>query len=69
MVGAGMTPSGAIVAAASAPLSSRLTDRGTLAPGKRADLLVLDAIPSTTSATPAALRSSISLASRSTARP
>ena len=46
MVGAGMTPSGAIVAATSrAAEFIGLTDRGTLAPGKRADLLVLDANP------------------------
>ena len=46
MVGAGMTSSGAIVAATSrAAEFVGLTDRGTLAPGKRADLLVLDANP------------------------
>jgi imidazolonepropionase-like amidohydrolase len=46
MVGAGMTPSQVIVAATSrAAEFVGLPDRGTLAPGKRADLLVLDANP------------------------
>ena len=46
MVAAGMTPSQAIVAATSrAAAFVGLPDRGTLAPGKRADLLVLDANP------------------------
>src|SRR4029077_21295317 len=46
MVGAGMTSSGAIVAATSrAAEVVGLTDRGTLAPGKRDDLLVVDANP------------------------
>jgi imidazolonepropionase-like amidohydrolase len=46
MVEAGMTPSQAIVAATSrAAQFVGLSDRGTLAPGKRADLLVLDANP------------------------
>jgi imidazolonepropionase-like amidohydrolase len=46
MVGAGMPPSGAIVAATSrAAEFVGLTDRGTLALDKRADLLVLDANP------------------------
>jgi imidazolonepropionase-like amidohydrolase len=46
MVAAGMTPSQAIVAATSrAAEFVGLADRGTLAPGKRADLLVLDANP------------------------
>jgi imidazolonepropionase-like amidohydrolase len=46
MVAAGMTPSQVIVAATSrAAAFVGLTDRGTLAPGKRADLLVLDANP------------------------
>jgi imidazolonepropionase-like amidohydrolase len=43
---AGMTPPQAIVAATSrAAEFVGLSDRGTLAPGKRADLLVLDANP------------------------
>jgi imidazolonepropionase-like amidohydrolase len=43
---AGMTPSQVIVAATSrAAEYLGLTDRGTLAPGKRADFLVLDANP------------------------
>lgn len=46
MVEAGMTPSQVIVAATSrAAQFVGLTDRGTLAAGKRADLLVLDANP------------------------
>jgi imidazolonepropionase-like amidohydrolase len=46
MVEAGMTPSQVIVAATSrAAQFVGLADRGTLAPGKRADLLVLDANP------------------------
>jgi imidazolonepropionase-like amidohydrolase len=46
MVAAGMTPSQAIVAATSrAAEFLGLPDRGTLAPGKRADFLVLDADP------------------------
>jgi imidazolonepropionase-like amidohydrolase len=46
MVAAGMTPSQVIVAATSrAAELVGLSDRGTLAPGKRADLLVLDANP------------------------
>jgi imidazolonepropionase-like amidohydrolase len=46
MVEAGMTPSQVIVAATSrAAEFMGLTDRGMLAPGKRADLLVLDANP------------------------
>ena len=46
MARAGMTSSGATVAATSrAAEFVGLTDRGTLAPGKRADLLVLDANP------------------------
>jgi imidazolonepropionase-like amidohydrolase len=46
MVAAGMTPSQAIVASTSrAAEFVGLPDRGTIAPGKRADLLVLDANP------------------------
>jgi len=46
MVEAGMTPSEVIVAATSrAAAFMGLADRGVLAPGKRADLLVLDANP------------------------
>jgi imidazolonepropionase-like amidohydrolase len=46
MVEAGMTPSQAIAAATGrAAQFVGLSDRGTLAPGKRADLLVLDANP------------------------
>jgi imidazolonepropionase-like amidohydrolase len=46
MAGAGMSPSQVIVAATSrAAAFLGLPDRGTLAPGKRADLLVLDANP------------------------
>jgi imidazolonepropionase-like amidohydrolase len=46
MVTAGMTPSQVIVAATSRAADYlRLADRGTLAPGKRADLLVLDGNP------------------------
>jgi imidazolonepropionase-like amidohydrolase len=46
MVGAGMSTSQVIVAATSrAAMFLALPDRGTLAPGKRADLLVLDANP------------------------
>jgi imidazolonepropionase-like amidohydrolase len=46
MVEAGMTPMQVIVAATSrAAEFLKLADRGTLAPGKRADLLVLDANP------------------------
>jgi imidazolonepropionase-like amidohydrolase len=46
MVAAGMTPSQVIVAATSrAAEFVGLPDRGTLAPGKRADLLVLEANP------------------------
>jgi imidazolonepropionase-like amidohydrolase len=46
MVAAGMTPSQVIVAATSrAAEFLGLPDRGTLAPGKRADFLVLDADP------------------------
>jgi len=46
MAEAGMTPSQVIVAAtARAAQFVGLSDRGTLAPGKRADLLVLDANP------------------------
>jgi imidazolonepropionase-like amidohydrolase len=46
MVEAGMTPAQVIVAATSrAAQFVGLADRGTLAPGKRADLLVLDANP------------------------
>lgn len=46
MVEAGMTPSQAIAAATSrAAQFVGLSDRGTLAPGKRADLLVLDSNP------------------------
>lgn len=46
MVAAGMTPAQAIVASTSrAAEFVGLADRGTLAPGKRADLLVLDANP------------------------
>jgi imidazolonepropionase-like amidohydrolase len=46
MVEAGMTPAQVIVAATSRPAQFiGLPDRGTLAPGKRADLLVLDANP------------------------
>jgi imidazolonepropionase-like amidohydrolase len=46
MVGAGMSPSQVIVAATSrAAEYLKLADRGTLAAGKRADLLVLDANP------------------------
>lgn len=46
MVDAGMTPAQALVAATSrAAEYLELDDRGSLAPGKRADLLVLDASP------------------------
>ena len=46
MVGAGMSPAQVIVAATSrAAAFVGLPDRGMLAPGKRADLLVLDANP------------------------
>jgi imidazolonepropionase-like amidohydrolase len=46
MAQAGMTPAQVIVAATSRPAEFLgLPDRGTLAPGKRADLLVLDANP------------------------
>ena len=46
MVDAGMTPAQALVAATSrAAEYLHLNDRGTLVPGKRADLLVLDASP------------------------
>jgi imidazolonepropionase-like amidohydrolase len=46
MVQAGMTPSQVIVAATSrAAEYLGLTDRGLLAPGRRADLLVLDGNP------------------------
>jgi imidazolonepropionase-like amidohydrolase len=46
MVAAGMTPSQVIVAATSRPAEFLgLRDTGTLAPGKRADFLVLDANP------------------------
>ena len=46
MVEAGMTPSQVIVAATSrAAEFTGLADRGSLVPGKRADLLVLDANP------------------------
>jgi imidazolonepropionase-like amidohydrolase len=46
MVDAGMTPAQALVAATSdAAEYLRLDDRGSLVPGKRADLLVLDANP------------------------
>jgi imidazolonepropionase-like amidohydrolase len=46
MVDAGMTPMQVIVSATSrAAEFLKLADRGTLAPGKRADLLVLDADP------------------------
>jgi imidazolonepropionase-like amidohydrolase len=46
MVDAGMTPAQALVAATSrAAEYLRLEDRGSLVPGKRADLLVLDASP------------------------
>src|SRR5688572_798230 len=46
MVDAGMTPAQALVAATSrAAEYLHLNDRGTLGPGKRADLLVLDASP------------------------
>jgi imidazolonepropionase-like amidohydrolase len=46
MTGAGMSPAQVIVAATSRPAAFLgLSDRGTLAPGKRADLLVLDANP------------------------
>jgi imidazolonepropionase-like amidohydrolase len=46
MAGAGMTPMQVIVAATSRPAQFMgLADRGTLAEGKRADLLVLDANP------------------------
>jgi imidazolonepropionase-like amidohydrolase len=46
MAEAGMTPAQVIVAATSRPTEFLgLTDRGTIAPGKRADLLVLDANP------------------------
>jgi imidazolonepropionase-like amidohydrolase len=46
MAEAGMTPAQVIVAATSrAAQFVGLADRGTLAPGRRADLLVLDANP------------------------
>jgi imidazolonepropionase-like amidohydrolase len=46
MVDAGMTPAQALIAATSrAAEYLRLDDRGSLVPGKRADLLVLDASP------------------------
>jgi imidazolonepropionase-like amidohydrolase len=46
MAQAGMTPAQVIVAATGRPAEFLgLPDRGTLAPGKRADLLVLDADP------------------------
>ena len=46
MAAAGMTPAQVIVAATSRPAEFlRLTDSGTLAPGKSADFLVLDANP------------------------
>ena len=46
MVAAGMAPAQALVAATSrAAEYLQLADRGSLAPGKRADLLVLDASP------------------------
>ncbi|HUQ52622.1 MAG TPA: amidohydrolase family protein, partial [Gammaproteobacteria bacterium] len=46
MVDAGMTPAAALVAATSrAAEYLHLADRGSLAAGKRADLLVLDASP------------------------
>ena len=69
MVDAGMTPMQVIVAATSrAAEYLRLPDRGTLAPGKRADFLVLEAIRSTTSATRGGSPACISLAPRWTAQ-
>jgi imidazolonepropionase-like amidohydrolase len=46
MVGAGMTPAQVITAATSRPAEFlKLKDRGSLAPGKKADFIVLDANP------------------------
>jgi imidazolonepropionase-like amidohydrolase len=46
MVAAGMTPSGAISAATRGSADAlRLTELGTIAAGKRADFIVLDANP------------------------
>ena len=48
LVEAGLTPVQALIAATSAPADSfRLTDRGRIAPGLRADLLLVDGDPST----------------------
>jgi imidazolonepropionase-like amidohydrolase len=48
LVEAGLTPVQALVAATSAPADSfRLTDRGRIAPGLRADLLLVDGDPAT----------------------
>jgi len=72
MVQAGMTPSQVIVAATSrAAEYLRLADRGLLAPGKRADLLVLDGNPLRRypHPTPAGSPSSISPVPRSIAPP
>ncbi|HEY6392631.1 MAG TPA: amidohydrolase family protein [Bryobacteraceae bacterium] len=46
LVAAGLTPSEALVAAASAPAKAfRIADRGVIAPGMRADLLLVDGDP------------------------
>jgi imidazolonepropionase-like amidohydrolase len=46
LVGAGLTPVQALTAATSAPARAfRLTDRGRIAPGLRADLVLVDGDP------------------------
>jgi len=48
LVDAGMTPTAALAAATSAAARAfHLTDRGRIAPGMRADLLLVDGDPST----------------------
>ena len=48
LVGAGLTPVQALTAATSAPARAfRLADRGMIAPGKRADLVLVDGDPTT----------------------
>jgi imidazolonepropionase-like amidohydrolase len=48
LVATGLTPVQALTAATSAPARAfRLTDRGTIAPGKRADLVLVDGDPTT----------------------